>query len=298
MDKKINYFLIGVQKAGTSSFYNWISQHPQINAPAQMKDFHFFVHQKYMDKGTGWLESFYLHDIQKPVLLKGAVNYIYEELCAERIKNYNPESKFILILRDPVKRAFSAYQYFKKLGSEQRTFDEAIKDELDNNFNQFTSKYNFAYTTHGFYYNQISNWLKYFERNRFLILNYEDIFKSPVHALKKTFNFLGVEQNFSPHQLNTVNKTGVVKYKWINDSIFANKKLHSFSKNVLHLDKIIPMNKRILFLNWLRDWNTSSKKKPEKLNLEKYTELSLLYNNDREKLSDLLGIDYKSLWQY
>ena len=59
MDKKINCFLIGVQKAGTSSFYNWISQHPEIEGPDEMKDTHFFTLNKYFQKGNSWLESFY-----------------------------------------------------------------------------------------------------------------------------------------------------------------------------------------------------------------------------------------------
>src|SRR4051794_23774070 len=111
MQGKINCFLIGVQKAGTSSFYNWLSQHPQIEAPQEMKDTHFFSLAKYYEKGNNWVESFYNSREEARVRLQGAVNYIFLDEAPIRIKNYNSESKFILILRDPVKRAYSAFKY-------------------------------------------------------------------------------------------------------------------------------------------------------------------------------------------
>src|SRR4051812_37418065 len=99
MEKKINCFLIGVQKAGTSSFYNWISQHPEIEAPEEMKDFHFFTLSKYHEKGSSWLESFYNYKKEAKVRIQGAVNYIFFNEAPIRIKEYNSESRFILILR-------------------------------------------------------------------------------------------------------------------------------------------------------------------------------------------------------
>ena len=296
-NKKINYFLIGVQKAGTSSFYNWLAQHPQIEAPAQMKDFHYFLHEKYISKGTDWLESFYSDPEIKPVLLKGATNYIYDLNVPEKIKNYNPKSKFILILRDPAKRAFSAYQYFKKLGAEKRTFEQAMQDELEDKFEPSKPKYHYSYIGHGFYYQQLSNWLKFFSRNNFIILFYEDIFKSPQKALHDTFVFFNVNSTFEP-QLNTVNKTGKAKHMWVNNMIFANKKLHRFYKKILHIDKLIPLEKRILFLNWLRDWNTSTESETEKISLEAYSKLSVIYAEDRQNLAKLLLTDFEGLWKY
>lgn len=296
-NKKINCFLIGVQKAGTSSFYNWLSQHPQINAPKEMKDTHFFSHEKYLRKGTGWLESFYNSNVQKPVLLKGAVNYIYFSQIAGAIKEYNSESKFILILRDPAKRAFSAYQYFSKLGTEKRSFEQAIKEELENKFSSEEDKGEFAYIDHGYYYKQIENWLRYFKKETLCIHIYEILFKSPEAALAETFDFLGIDKNFHP-ALYTANAAGVVKYKWVNKLFFSSPKILKILK-LFKVDKVIRFSIRVKFLNWLRDWNTDKNKKNDlHLSEKMYEQLSKYYQNDIDSLSQLLKKDLKEIWKY
>jgi hypothetical protein len=296
-NKKINCFLIGVQKAGTSSFYNWLSQHPQINAPKEWKDTHFFSQERYLEKGTGWMESFYNSDISKPVLLAGAVNYIYFPQIPNAIKAYNEDSKFILILRDPVKRAFSAYHYQTKMGLEKRSFEQAIKDEFQNKFSSEEARGNFAYIGHGYYYKQIKNWLTCFGLETFCIHFYEELFKSPDTALQQTFDFLNIDKNFKPI-LVSENKTGVVKYRWLNNLFFSNPKLVKTLKK-LKVDKVIGFSVRVKFFNWLRDWNTNTTKKNESsLNLEMYQQLSKYYEADTANLSELLKKDLKAIWKY
>lgn len=295
--RKINCFLIGVQKAGTSSFYNWLSQHPQINAPQEMKDTHFFSYKKYSDKGTDWMESFYEPGTEKPVLLKGAVNYIYFPKVPQALKAYNEKSKFILILRDPVKRAFSAFQYFSKIGIEKRSFEQAIKEEQQGNYASEESRGNFTYIDHGYYCSQINNWLNYFQKETLCIHIYEELFKSPEAALEKTFDFLGIDKTFKPKLVNE-NTTGVVKYRWINNLFFTNPKLINALKK-LKVDKLIGFSARVNFLNWLRDWNTSSIKiNGSYLSPRIYQQLSEYYENDISDLSQLLKKDLKQLWNY
>ena len=262
-----------------------------------MKDTHFFSYKKYLDKGTDWMESFYRANITKPVLLKGAVNYIYFSQVPEAIKAYNSESKFILILRDPVKRAFSAYQFFKKIGTEKRSFEQAIKEEQQGKFASEEARGNFAYIDHGYYYKQIKNWLNYFEEEKLCIHIYETLFKAPEVALQQTFNFLKIDENFAPNFI-TENKTGVVKYRWINNLFFTNPKLLKTLKK-LKIDKMIGFSARVNFLNWLRDWNTSStKKNNSSLSPEMYEQLSQYYKDDIYKLSELLKKDLKQIWKY
>lgn len=296
-NKKINCFLIGAQKAGTSSFYNWLSQHPQVSAPQEMKDIHFFSHKPYLEKGTGWIESFYKDGNTKPVLLKGAVNYIYFPQVPPKIKVYNDQSKFILILRNPVKRAFSAYQYFNKIGTEKRSFEQAIKEELQGNFSSEEAKGNFAYINHGYYYNQIKNWFMYFKKEQFSIHIYEELFKSPQVALQETFEFLKINKDFKPNLIKA-NETGAVKYRWINDLFFTNPKLLKTLKK-MKVDKMIGFSARVNFLNLIRDWNTDTTKKNDAyLNEEKYEELSKHYEEDVYNLSQLLNKDFNTLWKY
>ena len=296
MDKKINCFLIGAQKAGTSSFYDWISQHPEIEGPSQMKDLHFFTLNKYFQKGNSWLESFYGNKNGAKLRLQGAVNYIFLEEAPQKVLEYNAESKFILILRDPVKRAFSAFKYFEKLGVEKRLFTESLSDELmkpgcDDHFRN-----NFTYINHGYYCKQLKRWLKYFRKEQFCILIYEEVFKNPGIYIRQVFEFLGVDPEFKP-QLMRKNETGEVKYKWLNNLIFANPKLKKVLKKV-KVDRIISFSIRVKFLNWLRDWNTDkSSKKGSFLSKEQYKDLIKNYEEDILCLSQLLDRNLMDVWK-
>jgi hypothetical protein len=296
MEKKINCFLIGAQKAGTSSFYNWISQHPEIEGPEEMKDTHFFTLDRYFQKGSNWLESFYNYKKDASVRLQGAVNYIYLEEAPAKIFSYNPESKFILILRDPVKRAFSAFKYFEKLGVEKRLFDKSVEDESINPTNDDHFRYNLTYISHGYYYRQLQLWLKHFRKEQFCILIYEELFKDPGKYLKQVFEFLEVDPEFVP-VLARKNETGEVKFKGLNNLVFSTPKLKGFLKQV-KLDRIIPFSMRVRFLNWLRDWNTSKTiRKEASLSREKYEQLRRNYDDDVAGLSQLLNKNLAEIWR-
>ncbi|MEP7109804.1 MAG: sulfotransferase domain-containing protein [Ferruginibacter sp.] len=296
MDKKINCFLIGAQKAGTSSFYDWISQHPEIEGPDQMKDMHFFTLNRYFQKGYSWLESFYGNKKGAKVRLQGAVNYIFLEEAPGKILEYNAESKFILILRNPVRRAFSAFKYFEKLGVEKRPFADSLSDEFNKPTKEDHFRYNFTYINHGYYCKQLQTWLKYFRKEQFCILIYEEVFKNPESYIKQVFEFLGVNADFKP-RLTRKNETGEVKYRWLNNLIFANPKLLKALKKA-KLDRIISFSIRVKFLNWLRDWNTDkNKKKDTFLSMEEYKELMKNYEGDIIGLSQLLNKNFLDVWK-
>ncbi len=296
MEKKVNCFLSGVQKAGTSSFYNWISQHPEIEGPDEMKDTHFFTLNRYFQKGNNWLESFYNKKKGARVRLQGAVNYIFLEEAPAKIFEYNSNSKFILILRDPVKRAFSAFKYFEKLGIEKRLFAEALSDELNKPTNEDHFRYNFTYINHGYYFKQLQAWLKYFRKEQFCILIYEELFKNPENYIRQVFEFLEVEPDFKP-LLTKKNETGEVKYRWLNTLIFANPKLLKVLKRI-KLDRIISFSTRVRFLNWLRDWNTDkNKKRDASLSIQDYKALRKNFEEDIMGLSQLLNKNLMEVWK-
>jgi len=296
MDKKINCFLIGVQKAGTSSFYNWISQHPEIEAPDEMKDMHYFTLKKYFEKGNNWLESFYSNKKGAKVRLQGAVNYIFLEEAPGKIFEYNPDSKFILILRDPAKRAFSAFKYFEKLGVEKRLFAESLSDELLRPGSDDHFRNNFTYINHGYYCKQLRTWLNYFRSEQFCILIYEELFQNPEVYIRQVFEFLGVDPNYNP-QLTRKNETGEVKYKWLNKFVFASPRLLKVLKK-MKVDRIITFSVRVKFLNWLRDWNTDKNaKKSSVLSKEQYKDLIKNYEEDIVCLSRLLNKNLMDVWK-
>src|SRR3954447_16033062 len=120
-----NAFIIGVQKGGTTTLDDWLSQHPQIYCYDSLKDVHLFGVLNNDEIEKKLLEEPCEYNIE-PVVLQSAVNYIFypQLLCA--IKENCSDAKLIVIIRNPVDRAISAYSYFKKMLREQRPIEEAL----------------------------------------------------------------------------------------------------------------------------------------------------------------------------
>ncbi len=186
-----NTFLIGIQKAGTTTLNDWLSQHPEIYGYDTLKDVHLFVRFKNMEEINQRLQQEPVPYKGERVVLQSAVNYIFYEQMLQEIAKHQPNARLIVILRNPVQRAFSAYSYFKKMLREERTVHEALmyqpKDALP-----FTKDNNdITYIEHGFYYTQIKNCFKYFKKEQLLVLEYEEL-KNPDALLQKIFTFLQV----------------------------------------------------------------------------------------------------------
>jgi hypothetical protein len=96
MNKKPNAFIIGVQKAGTTSLFNWLSQHPEVCAPEAMKDFHFFSNDEHYFKGQQFYLKNFEHCKDSKIILGGGVNHMYIKKSAKRIFEFNKESKFYI----------------------------------------------------------------------------------------------------------------------------------------------------------------------------------------------------------
>jgi len=201
--------LIGAQKAGTSSLYDWISQHEEVFGNIAIKDYHFFSNDKFYNKGIDHFLNFFKGAQNDQIQLAGAVNYIYfSEIAASRIKAFDPLTKFIVVLRDPIKRAFSAYNFFKKNGEETaENFELALQKEEDSTYTSHEMKGRYTYLDHGYYFKQLNGFLKHFPKDQLLVLVYEDLVKNKEENLSKVFDFLNVSKSFKP-EFKHLNKTG------------------------------------------------------------------------------------------
>lgn len=196
-----DFFIIGTQKSGTSSLHHYLSLHPEVLCPDK-KEIHFFDY--YYDYGMNFYRSFF--DATKSQLVGEATpEYIFHPYCAQRIKKDFPNSKAIVLLRDPVERAFSAWRMGKRQGWETLSFEDAINVESDRvlpdlmrlkeNHNYYGYHWNHhSYLLRGFYSDQVENWLKYFDRDQLLILSAESFYKNTLIEYKKVCDFLGLPE--------------------------------------------------------------------------------------------------------
>ena len=253
--KKPNYILLGAAKSATTTIYDVLRQNSNVFAP-QFKEPHFFNINDNYEKGFSWyLNTYYKNSIDSKVVIDFTPTYLYSKKSAERIfNNLGKDVKFIVILRDPVDRAFSHYLHSKRDGHEKEDFESAIKLEqkrlseymLDNDF---VSELRFSYISQGLYYKMIKSYLKFYDLNDFLIINFDkEISNNMEVALERISKFLDIEIKNELSKIHS-NKSGVSKSHIINKLILRENIFRRFFK------KIMPYNFRQIIKNKIRNLN-------------------------------------------
>lgn len=196
----INFMILGVQKAGTSSLYAYLSQHPQILPPLR-KELEFWSWKFY--QGLDWyLSQFPIgrYSCGKPIqdyqTGEACPNYFDFPETPERLARHCPTTKFIILLRNPVDRAISHYHHWRKIHQESLSLEDAFEMNLKNlSPNSPYSGVPKNYLERGLYANHLRRWFSYFPRERFLILKSERFYENPEATLRQVYEFLEL-----PHQ--------------------------------------------------------------------------------------------------
>ncbi len=248
-----NTFIIGVQKAGTTTLDDWLSQHPEIYGYETLKDVHLFARFKSFAEIEERLKQEPVDYKGEPVVLQSAVNYIFYPSMLQQMAQHSANAKLIVILRNPVQRAFSAYYYFKKMLREKRSAHEALMYQPKKNLPFSKDNNDFTYIEHGMYGEQIKNCLQYFSVKQLLVLDYEEL-KNPSALLKKIFSFLEINPDFQP-DLTPKNVTGITKSASLQKGIIGQSKLKRFLIKYL-IDFWMPVTKRKKLKAKLFEMNT------------------------------------------
>lgn len=206
------FFIIGVQKGGTTSLAQYLLQHPKVVKP-QRKDIYFFNNQVNYHKGISWYRAHFahrlyqrLHGIRKgvkdTVTFDATPNYFPVMAAAPRIKTHYPDTKLILLLRNPVERAWSNYRMSRWHGFEPLSFEEALQyedmrvaEETEKEKNPDYHSYvmqRLAYRTNGIYVRYLREWQKHFSPGQMLILRSEDLFEKPAEIFRQVTDFIGL----------------------------------------------------------------------------------------------------------
>lgn len=294
-----NTFIIGVQKAGTTTLNDWLSQHPEIYGYDTLKDVHLFFRFKNIAEIKQRLQQEPVPYKGEPVVLQSAVNYIFYEQMLHDISLHQPTAKLIVILRNPVQRAFSAYSYFKKMLREERSVHEALQYKPAEVLPFSKDNNDITYIEHGFYFTQIKNCLKYFKKEQLLVLEYEEL-KNPSALLKKIFTFLGVDAAFQPN-LEAKNVTGVTKSAALQKGIIGQNKIKKFIIKYL-VDFWMPVTRRKKLKAKLFELNTvkaapvqkADKDVTDTTDIKQY--LEGIYKADVQQLDALLHTSFYSKW--
>lgn len=199
--KLVDFVIGGAQKSGTSALYSYLKEHPQIFMP-DIKELHFFdlaySHKRVScDKYLSYFHGFE----REQVIGEATPIYMYWSPCAERIQKYNPNMKWIVILRNPIERAFSHWNMEFSKRNDTNQFFESLLIEI-HRLKKFPTLQNrvISYISRGYYSNQIQNLWNLFGEKNVCILRYDDLLNGHDLTLKKVFNFLEVSIDFTIDQ--------------------------------------------------------------------------------------------------
>ena len=132
MTNKVNLFILGVQKCGTTSLSDILSAHSEVFVPS-IKETYFFCLDENFERGEDWYEAeFFAPAKARAVRWRADATpfYLASPEAMARIANYaGKDARFIVMLRDPVKRAMSAHQHQQRLGHEELSFEVALEAE-------------------------------------------------------------------------------------------------------------------------------------------------------------------------
>ena len=198
--RKPDFLIIGCQKSGTTALKYYISQHPDIWMPKD--ELHFFD-QRYK-KGMKW----YLSHFNRPEKCVGEKTpaYIFFPTIPKHMRQMNKDLKLIVLLREPVSRAYSEYMMQHLKGSMPYSFEHLVlnaKGEVNKDR---------VCIRRGLYAEQLRNLYMYFDKKQVLVLKAEDLKTSKQETLDKVFKFLGVAL-FIPHDLTNRHIGGQPKSK-------------------------------------------------------------------------------------
>ncbi|UCC92585.1 MAG: sulfotransferase domain-containing protein [Thermoplasmata archaeon] len=201
------FVIIGGMKCGTTSIYKYLVQHPSVEK-GFMEEVHYFDLNYH--RGLSWYRAhFPKKGKDSPIAGDDSPYYLFHPLVPERVARDLPEAKLIVLLRNPVDRAFSHYNHELKRGRETLSFPEALEREderlegevdrmeADGEYNSHNHQ-RFSYTARGRYAEQLERWFSVIPRERFLIMQSEEMFRDPASALAITLDFLDLPPLESP----------------------------------------------------------------------------------------------------
>ena len=196
-----SFFIVGAQKAGTTSLYRYLVQHPKVKS-ALIKEIHYFDLNN--NKSLTWYKSFFPLKQEGYITGEASPYYMYHPLAIKRIANYNPDAKIILLLRDPVSRAISHYYHEVRNGREELNIKDAFEAEearlkgeierIKTNQNSFNHQ-RYSYRSRGLYLEQIKEIRKYFDDENIMIIDSEEFFKKTEYTVRQVFKFIGVSND-------------------------------------------------------------------------------------------------------
>ncbi len=305
---KPNLFIVGQPKSGTTALHQFLGQHPEIFM-SSIKEPHFFCSDFHLESDLAYgkkrffdfrSESAYLQLFNRAgdakVVGESSTNYLYSQVAAEKIYNFNSDAKIIIILREPAKFLYSLHSHYVKFTEENEPdFLTALALESDRKQEKVssprvTTPSYLYYSQRVQYYQQVKRYYDRFKPEQIKVVVFEEFKSDNERIYREILEFLSVDSSFIP-EYEMVNANKEVKFKAVNNLV-NNPLLKNISKNLLSQE----------FNEFIRDnivekflWHRAPKvTMPEEIKLKLMQE----YQTQVAQISELVDIDLAAKWGY
>ena len=288
---RVNTLVIGAGRSGTTSLCKYLEEHSMV-CFSVIKELHYFSIEDLNRRGLDYYHSFFPDYQNQPIVGSADTYLLMDHAAIPRIKAYNPDMKIIVLLRHPVDRAYSSYNYSVNYGHHHAYsgFLESLEHEKGiENLENIVKRNNLGHFYGSLYHYHLSKWLQAFPKENILILTTKELRDDPAQLHLNTCSFLGIEYQEEIKEDKNLNPNAVPKSKL-------------FEKFLLDRDHFLRKLIRGLFPKFLKRWiiHSSVVDKFHDFNRKesKYTSLSDLerkeanrfFEEDLKKLAKDFGV--------
>jgi hypothetical protein len=263
-----DFLIIGVTKGGTTSLFQYLIQHPDIIAPNKKEVAYFSWNHKMGLKG--YLQNFpFKKAIEHQLTFEATPSYLFYKNAAAKVAKFFPEMKLFAILRDPVQRAYSHWQFYhnskfvdeKSHLKDKRSFEIAVKEELSG-INDIP--WHSRYINISIYAKHIKKWYEYFDKKQLVLLDSNELKNHPKITLKKVTDSLNIQPYYQDFKRTEKRVEGLLetpdkKHEQTLIEYNVNQYEHEIDKETEKMlwDFLVPYNKELKRLtgqmfSWMR----------------------------------------------
>ncbi|MEO1286753.1 MAG: sulfotransferase [Chloroflexota bacterium] len=298
-----NFLMIGAAKSGTTTLYNYLKRHPQVYM-SEPKEPYFFATEGEEINFHGPGDNDYAHreivnnlkDYQ--ALFDGVTDeiaigeasafYLYSKRAADNIKRYIPDVKLIVVLRNPVDRAYSSYKHMMRdMREKEATFEDALVAETKRIQAGWYPIWH--YTQAGFYFENLNYYFQHFSPDNIQVYLNEDLRDDPARVASQVFDYLGVDLAYEADTFNNYNVSYIPKNKALQNArkflLTPNNPVKEFLKPLL--PRALRQQMGQAATNFIDRVNV----KDESISTETRQALIDVFASDIEQLQDLINRD-------
>lgn len=293
-----NFFIVGAPKCGTTALFEYLSSHPDVSVPIR-KEFNYFCDDLTFNNTSGLYRysgdeeylSYFSAGGHKKRIGEASVWYLYSRNAAKNIQAFSPDSKIIIMIRNPVDMIYSLYYQFLENGDEDiGRFEEALSAEHDRKRGLRLPKTDRAsspieglwYSEVARYTDQIGRYYSTFGKNNVEVIVYDDFRDETDQVYRRVLKFLDLDLVAVP-SMEIVNPNRVVRSEWVRRFVkFAPYELRRIWRGALS-----PSIRKSI-LHWVQEHNMKVQDRPQ-MSAETLASLRRLYREEMVQLSEVVG---------